>query len=103
MSLHGCIRNISRCRRSGRVPAEWAESPPCKTRDEGRKEGEKIRVEVSDLHPAGEAEVRFLPWGNQLGQKEASEAVRVKQVILDSLDGVRNYTNNLYCGPTYPR
>lgn len=37
----------------------------------------------------GEAEIRFT-LGSKFGQREASEAVReVKQVILDSLDGVK--------------
>jgi len=71
ISLHGYIRNISRCRRSGRIPAEyWQESPLCKTReDEGRKEGKRVERVGPDLYPVGEAEVRFLPLGQPVGTK----------------------------------
>ena len=73
-------------------------SPPYaklgRTKEE--RKGKRVETVRWDLHPVGEAEGDSCLWGNQLGQKRSIWGCqRVKQLILDSLNGVRTTQNSV--------
>lgn len=73
-------------------------------RMKGERKGKRLERGGPDLHPAGEAEVRFLPLGQPIGTKGKHLRLSESETGNPGQFGwSQNYTNNLYCGPTYPR